>query len=581
MESKERTFLEITKRFFEPMKQSIPISIRAILTYSLWGINPIIHIVFIQLLTSNIEWNNYDMFIKIVSFYWIYIVLYEVIEFSVRRWWWVESVNSFRIFIHSIYVKRYISLESNTMEGIGTWKMIALIDKWMDTWALSLDKFLLEFFYLLFSLIFSCYIAFKVNPIYWASFLILYFFVFGLVVKVNWKSLFYRRKREEHQHIYIKKLIKIIMSKFEVLQTNRIDNEISSLNKSSFDLYKSSWLMAPYVHLSYRIPESFVALSQLFILFYVGAWVIKWNLSLSLFVWVFWVFTLMWSTMTRATRFFREFTKDFTKIEKLWDFFDNTPQISWYDTWKDFVYKSWIIELKNISYAYNKDKYVFKDFNLKIKGWVITALVWHSWSGKSTLAKLISGYIKANSWDIIIDSQKLSETSLKTYYKNIWYLTQEPSVFDWTILENLTYAIDYDVENNEIEKIIKLAKCEFIYDLPNWLETEIGERWIRLSWWQNQRLAIAKIMLKNPKIIILDEPTSALDSFSEEKISESLNNLFAWRTVIVIAHRLQTVKHADDIIVLENWKIIERWTHKDLIKQKWHYKKMLDLQSGF
>jgi len=132
-----------------------------------------------------------------------------------------------------------------------------------------------------------------------------------------------------------------------------------------------------------------------------------------------------------------------------------------------------------------------------------------------------------------------------------------------------------------LEKIIKAAKCEFIYDFTDWLQTEIWERWIRLSGGQKQRLAIAKIMLKNPNIILLDEPTSALDSFNEEEISQALNNLFKWKTVIVVAHRLQTVKSADRILLFENWKVVEDWTHQSLIKKNWKYKKMLDLQTGF
>jgi len=193
-------------------------------------------------------------------------------------------------------------------------------------------------------------------------------------------------------------------------------------------------------------------------------------------------------------------------------------------------------------------------------------------------------------------------------------LTQEPSVFDWSILDNLTYALsphtspipngegidqlhvayslpfgeiewglELEGENiyNKIHQIIKLSKCEFIYDFPKWLETEIGEKWVRLSGGQRQRLAIAKIMLKNPKIIILDEPTSALDSFSEELITKAMNNLFSWRTVLVIAHRLQTVKHADEIIVIENWLIAERWNHSELVEKNGIYSRMLELQSGF
>ena len=132
-----------------------------------------------------------------------------------------------------------------------------------------------------------------------------------------------------------------------------------------------------------------------------------------------------------------------------------------------------------------------------------------------------------------------------------------------------------------MKEVIKQAKCEFIYELENWLQTEIWEKWIRLSWWQRQRLAIAKIFLKDPQIIILDEPTSALDSFSEEQITKAMHNLFKNRTVIIIAHRLQTVKNADKILVLENWKVVEEGNHSELVKLKWIYKKMLDLQSGF
>jgi ABC-type multidrug transport system fused ATPase/permease subunit len=271
----------------------------------------------------------------------------------------------------------------------------------------------------------------------------------------------------------------------------------------------------------------------------------------------------------------------YIEIEKLWDFFDETPNIKWYDTWKDFIHDKWRIEIRKLSYSYVKWKKVFDDFSLDIEWEKVLAMVWNSWWGKSTLAKLISWYIRADKWEIIIDNQKLNEVSLKTYYKDIWYLTQEPSVFDGTVMDNLTYAIDRKLQEWEINEVIKNSKCEFIYELPKWIDTEIWERGVKLSGWQKQRLAIAKIFLKDPKIIILDEPTSALDSFSEEQISLAMRNLFKGRTVIIIAHRLQTVKHADRIIVLDNWKIIEDWTHSELIKSKWQYAKMLKLQSWF
>ena len=272
---------------------------------------------------------------------------------------------------------------------------------------------------------------------------------------------------------------------------------------------------------------------------------------------------------------------EFAEVQNLWDFFDSTPQIVGYEEGNTFEHKKWKIQIKNLSFGYDDENLVFKDFSLKILWEKVTAFVGPSWWGKSTLVKLIAGYIRASSWEIMVDGQKLSETSLKSYYKDIWYLTQEPSVFDGSVRENLLYAVKENVDESKLREIITQAHADFIYELPEGLDTQIGERWVKLSGGQKQRLAIAKIFLKNPKIIILDEPTSALDSISEKKITQAMHNLFQERTVLVIAHRLQTVKHADDIVVIQNWELLERWTHKELVKQKWFYKEMLDLQSWF
>ena len=227
--------------------------------------------------------------------------------------------------------------------------------------------------------------------------------------------------------------------------------------------------------------------------------------------------------------------------------------------------------------------------------------------------KLIAGYLHPESGSISVLGNTLSETALKSYYPHIGYLTQDPSVFDATIRENLLSAVNssdqlsedsYQIGNNKNKKTnkikhhsdtwsllpdnsdiltqaLRLAQCDFVFELEKGLDTEIGERGVRLSGGQKQRLAIAKIFLKNPEIILLDEPTSALDSFSEEKITEALNTLFEWRTVIIIAHRLQTVKHADDIIVIEWWQVVERGNHTELVAKNGIYHKMLELQSGF
>ncbi|MEI6711561.1 MAG: ATP-binding cassette domain-containing protein [bacterium] len=196
------------------------------------------------------------------------------------------------------------------------------------------------------------------------------------------------------------------------------------------------------------------------------------------------------------------------------------------------------------------------------------------------MMKLLAGYMRPTSGTLLIDGQNITDIRLDSYYPHIGYLTQEPSVFDGTIEENLLYSVRGKITKKKIDEAIELAECQFIYELENGLQTEIGERGIRLSGGQKQRLAIAKIFLKDPEIILLDEPTAALDSYSEQKVAKAFERLFTGRTVIVIAHRLQTVKSADDIIVLEKGNIVERGTHRQLLKLGGKYAGMVDLQSG-
>ena len=292
------------------------------------------------------------------------------------------------------------------------------------------------------------------------------------------------------------------------------------------------------------------------------------------------VMAFMEKSIDNLLQLSREILKDFYQVEKLWVTFDNLPRVKWYNKGEIFQPQEWGIIVDNISYSYDEVE-VFKNFSLNIKANQKTALVGMSGSWKTTLIKLIAGYLYPLKGNIIIQNQKLKKIALKSYFPHIGYLTQEPWVFDGTIRENLVASAPENVTEKDLENALLHANCEFIFWLEHALETQIWERWVRLSWGQKQRLAIAKVFLKNPSIILLDEPTSALDSFSEEKITEALERLFKNRTVIIVAHRLQTVKRADDIIVIEDGEIKERGTHNELLKKWWIYTKMIELQSGF
>ncbi len=293
--------------------------------------------------------------------------------------------------------------------------------------------------------------------------------------------------------------------------------------------------------------------------------------------------------------FFEDYNEQMIQIEKMREFFDTTPKIKNLHSSKQFVYKQGKIWLDHVTFGYQTDKPVLSDLSLDLYPGQKIALVWPSGWGKTTIMKIIAGFLEPLSWSVLIDEQDIRAVNPLSYYHHIGYLIQDPSVFDGTIRQNLLYwmanvqNIQKDQihgnlntsEDSEISEILKKAQCQFVYDLPKWLDTEIGERGIRLSGWQKQRLAIAKIMLKNPEIILLDEPTSALDSFNEEEVTIALNNLFVWKTVVIIAHRLQTVKHADRILYIEEGQIAESWTHQELLNLNTRYAKMLELQTGF
>ncbi len=354
----------------------------------------------------------------------------------------------------------------------------------------------------------------------------------------------------------------------EILQNNQWDIRAKELTKIHKDIENADDKVAHTMFFIFNIPRGFVALARIGILYFIWYNVFSWLFTLTDFTLAMTILIMFEAFLIDSVEFYKNFTKEFADIESLWKTIDSAPSMRGYEDWKIFKPSKKNIEIKNITYGYHRNN-VFEKLSLTIEYGKKTALVGASGGGKTTLMKLIAGYLHPEKGSISVLGNVLSETALKTYYPHIGYLTQDPSVFDATIRENLISTLsNMAKENNTEQKLteaLKLAHCDFVFELEKWLDTEIGERGVRLSGWQKQRLAIAKIFLKNPEIILLDEPTSALDSFSEEKITEALDTLFQWRTVIIVAHRLQSVKKADDIIVLEDWKISERWTHAELV----------------
>mgnify|MGYP004000456759 CR=1 FL=1 len=581
MKQKDRSFFEVVSHFLRPVQFRKMAYFKLFIQSFLVWVNWVVHVLFLEKIVKTIEISDRGLFNNFLLYYLIYIIWFEIINFSIKKWWWMNTLPQWISDIYNRYLKKYIKLNNNLVELKWTWKTIWVMQNWAHSWAELLTDFWERWTVLLVSILFTIYMVSRVEYYYWFLFIILVIIFFYLSKKANDRLNIFRKIRYELRNDRLKYLVKVLMNKMEILQTDRIENEMKSIFINAGKISEVSKQMSTYRTILKRLAQFWITILVLLSFWYLWNMVFDWEINFSILVWLTWTLIIMQRSIAEFIWFYVDFTKRFVNVDKMWTFFDTIPEIKWYNEWKEFKHKNGCIKIKNLTYSYWENKPVFKNFDLKLEWEKVTALVWNSWSWKSTLIKLIAWYIKSDNWDIIIDEQKLSKVSLKSYYKDIWYLTQEPSVFDWSILDNLTYAIDRKLKRWELENILIQSKCEFIYDLPNGLETEIWERWIRLSWWQRQRLAIAKIFLKDPKIILLDEPTSALDSFSEELITKAMHNLFKWRTIVIIAHRLQTVKNADDIILLSDWKIKERWVHDELVKKDWVYKKMLDLQSGF
>ncbi|MEK9136001.1 MAG: ATP-binding cassette domain-containing protein, partial [Bacteroidota bacterium] len=237
------------------------------------------------------------------------------------------------------------------------------------------------------------------------------------------------------------------------------------------------------------------------------------------------------------------------------------------------------IEFANVSFQYNPGDIVLADVNLKINKGEVVAIVGPSGSGKSTLVDLVPRFYDATSGSIMIDGIDLRTVELKSLREKIGIVTQETILFNDTVRNNIAYGLD----DCSMERVVAAAKAanahNFIMQMPNQYESVIGERGVKISGGERQRLALARAILKNPPILILDEATSALDTESEILVQEAIEHLMAGRTSIVIAHRLSTVQHADRIFVIEAGRIVEVGKHDELLlNSKGLYRKLYELQ---
>ena len=266
--------------------------------------------------------------------------------------------------------------------------------------------------------------------------------------------------------------------------------------------------------------------------------------------------------------------------ERVFDILDSTEERKNLDKLKLLPNKvRGEVRYNAVHFDYNKDKTTLKDINLLAKPGEMIALVGPTGAGKTTLINLLPAFYETSHGNITIDGENIANISLESLRKNISTVSQEPFLFNGTVGENISYG-NLNANQNEIIEAAKAANCDqFINDLPEGFDTKVGERGVRLSVGEKQRISIARALLKDSPILILDEATASVDTATERLIQQALERLMSGRTSFVIAHRLSTIRNADQILVLRNGKIIEQGSHDELINQQGLYSRLARIQN--
>ena len=366
------------------------------------------------------------------------------------------------------------------------------------------------------------------------------------------------------------KLIKIFQK--ENYEVKRSNEHLEKLKN------KNAKIRTVYVRVS-PIMETFTGIMIAILIFYSGKLIIKNEIDINNFFSFLAAMMLAYQPVRSLATVNMAISQGLSASARILPIIDNKNEVKDNAEATNLKVLNANIKFKDVIFSYDKNNDdVLKGINLDIKGGKMSALVGHSGSGKSTIMNLIPRFYNINSGKIEIDDQSIYDVKINSLRNVISLVSQDTTLFDDTIKNNISYA-NLDATEREIIEAAKLSNCEeFINELPEKYETIIGENGIRLSGGEKQRISIARAMLKKSKIILLDEATSSLDSETEEKIQSAINILTKDKTTIVIAHRLSTILNSDKIFVVESGKILASGKHAELLSNSEQYKNFYDKQ---
>ena len=366
------------------------------------------------------------------------------------------------------------------------------------------------------------------------------------------------------------KLIKIFQK--EEYEKNRAENYLSQLKE------KNQKIQTVFVRMS-PIMETLTGVMIAVLIFYSGILMSRGELDINNFFSFLAAMMLAYQPVRSLSTLNMVLNQGLSAASRILPIIDQKNNINDSSGAELIQVKNSNIKFQNVNFSYEiSEGQTLNSINLEFEGGKMTSLVGHSGSGKSTIMNLIPRFYDVQSGEIFIDDQSINKLTIKSLRDQISMVSQETTLFDDTIKNNIKYAKE-NATDDEIYHVAKLSFCEeFISNLPNKYETLIGENGVRLSGGEKQRLSIARAMLKKSSVILLDEATSSLDSETETKIQEALNILTKNKTTIVIAHRLSTILNSNNIYLIDSGKVIENGKHEDLMHKSELYRSFYEKQ---
>ena len=358
----------------------------------------------------------------------------------------------------------------------------------------------------------------------------------------------------------------------------REDYEIERFCNQNFANFRANMKNAQLMALLTPVIEFVAALGVTAIIWYGGHGVIDGDLTAGSLV-AFLVYAVNISNpVKRLTRVIGSIQRALAAAQRVFYILDMKEEIAEVSGAKVLPQIEGAVEFKNVSFAYSKGEQVLQDVSFKAEPGEVVAIVGPSGAGKSTIANLLPRFYDTTAGSISIDGNNISEVTLASLREQVGLVPQETVLFNGTLYDNILYG-RLEATREEVEAAAKAANAHnFIMEFPNGYETMLGDRGLNLSGGQRQRIAIARAILKNPRVLILDEATSALDTESERIVQEALDRLMVGRTSFVIAHRLSTIKNANKILVLQRGRIVEVGTHDELMANHKLYSHLYNIQ---